>query len=101
MKKLALFAILTLFVFGLAGNVQAYEGASKVITTMTHLERGEAEYGPLSIVSHNELTAGKPFLAFLHGVPKPTFSAAVIREETPGLSLGTKPIVRWQKAGRV
>lgn len=101
MKNIALFTITILFIFGFAGSLPAYEGGTKVIATMTHPERGESPSSPLILVPHNDLTAGKPFLAFLHRVPRPTLSAARIREEKAGPSLGTKSLIRFQKTSRV
>lgn len=101
MKNIALFTIVILFVFGFAGSLPAYEGGTKAVATMTHPERGESPAGPLLLIPHNELAAGKPFLAFLHRIPSPTLSAERIREEKTGPSLGTKSLIRFQKTGRV
>ena len=101
MRKVALFTVATLFIFGFAGNGFGYEGGTKFVATLTHPEQGEMISAPLVVVPYHQLTPGKLIERYLHRLPEPTFSAQSIREERPGPSLGTKIHVRYLKRGRV
>ena len=101
MKKIALLTLLTVLTFGLAGTASAYEGGTKMVATMTHPEKGAPEWGPLIVIPHDGLTPGKAFQNLLRRVPTPTLSIERIREEKPGRSLGTKPVTRFWKEGRL
>lgn len=100
MKKVVLFAVAALFIFGFVGNVSAYEGGTKFVATMTHPEQERMASGPLILAPYSDLSPGKLIERYLHQLPEPTLSAQGIREETPGPSLGTKGIIRFQKTGR-
>lgn len=101
MKKVALFTVVAIFMFGFLGNVSAYEGGTKMVAAMAHPEEGKMAAGPLTLVPYRELSPGKLIERYLHRMPEPTFSAQRIREESAGPSLGTKGIIRFQKTGRV
>ena len=99
MKNVALVTAFALFIFGFGVTGFASGEGTKLVATMTHPERGEMIYGPVSIVPYDALTATKPVVAYLRRVPEPTLTAARLREEKPGRSTGTKEPVLFQKGG--
>lgn len=101
MKKFTLGTVAAFFIFAFAGNILGYEGGTKWVATLTHPEEMSMTSGPLFLVSYQHLSPGKMIERYLHRMPEPTLSAAGIREERPGLSLGTKIHVRYLKKGRV
>lgn len=98
MKTRVVMGIVLMSTFALGVNALAYEGGSKMVAAFAHPEKGEAEFGPLSVVPSEVLTPGKPIVQMLHRLPQPTLSVERIREERPGRSLGTKAVVLFQSA---
>jgi len=96
MKKKALFVIITLgSIF--AGNLWAYEGGTKWVSTFAHPEKGKMGASAFPASTDYRLSGTKLVVQFLHRMPEPTLSMERIREETPGPSLGTKSIVLFQE----
>jgi hypothetical protein len=97
MKNAIVLLAIAALALGLAGSAFAYEGGTKLVATMTQPERGEAAYGPITLVPYDSLTGSKPVVEFLRQIPEPTLAVARLREEKPGRSTGTKEVVLFQK----
>ena len=100
MKKLNVFTLLLalLCIFGLGNTLWAYEGATKLIVTMTQTNPQERTSGPIFLVPSSELHPGKLAAAFFQRVPAPTLSSGSIREERLRSSLGTKRVVLFRES---
>lgn len=101
MKNVTIVAVLTVFALGFVGDAWAFEGGTKLVTTMIQPARAENEKGPLILVSGDLLAPGKAAAGFMRRAPEPTLSIERIREEKPGRSLGTKTAVLFQREGRL
>lgn len=97
MKTLTFLATFMFVFLAVTGNAFSYEGGTKALVVMTHPEKGEADFSPLLVIPHDELTPSKPVQRLLRQIPEPTLSLERIREEIPGPSLGTKAVVLFQK----
>ena len=96
MKTVAIVGAVVM-VFAFAGNAWAYDGGTKAVIAMTNPPRGIAEYSPILVVPHDQLTPTKPIVQLLRRIPEPTLSVERIREEKWGPSTGTKAVVLFQR----
>lgn len=100
MRTLISLVVLSFLVLGFGNALSAYEGGTKAVATMTHPEKGEAQFGPVLLVPHSSLTPSKAVTSLIHGIPQPTLTMSGIREEEGGQTLGTKAVVRFWKGNR-
>ena len=96
MKAIAIVGAVAM-VFTFAGNSWAYDGGTKAVIAMTSPPRGIAEYSPIFVVPHDQLTPTKPIVQLLRRMPEPTLSVERIREEKWSPSTGTKAVVLFQR----
>lgn len=97
MKKNALFLIIA-FVTVAAGNLWAYEGATKLVASFSLPEKVEGtSVSALPESSAYQWGGTKLIARFLHRIPEPTLVTERIREEKAGPSLGTKSSVLFRK----
>ena len=97
MKNGTWLVTLAVLMLGFGVSAFGYEGGTKVVATMTHLERGAVEAGPVLLVPHDELAPTKAVQEFLRRVPEPTLSVERIRTEILGTTSGTKAVVLFQR----
>jgi hypothetical protein len=97
MKKTAIFALATLLLVGVGGNLWAYEGGTKAVAAAATPVTGEPQWSPISVVPGYEMSPGKLIEKYLHAIPEPTLGIEGLREEIPGRSLGTKELVLFQR----
>lgn len=96
MKTIIVFLTVAFLLGGWGGSTSAYEGGTKFVAAMNQPDRGKIE-SRQPLISDYGYGGTKLVVRFLHRMPEPTLSIQRIREEKAGLSLGTKPVVRFQK----
>ncbi len=97
MRNIAIFALASILLLGMGGNLWAYEGGTKAVAAMGTPAKGEGQWGPIFVVPGHEMSPGKLIERYLRWIPEPTLGVERLREEKPGRSLGTKETVLFQR----